>query len=196
MTVIRLDIRVAYITTGVFVVAMLIVGADLLHRSGITLTEGDRCLLDLDEILRDRFGAIVSTLFLVGFWATSFSSLLGVWQGVSLLFTDFVRTRRERHGQLSEGPAERSWPYRGYLLWLTFPPMVLVFLGQPFVIVVVYGAIGAFFMPFLALTLVWLLNSSRTPERWRNGWLSNVLLVAAAALFVVLCVDQLIGLVG
>ena len=82
------------------------------------------------------------------------------------------------------------------MLWLTFPPMVLVFLGQPFVIVVVYGAIGAFFMPFLALTLVWLLNSSRTPEQWRNGWLSNTLLVAAAALFVVLCVDQLVGLVG
>ena len=71
--------------------------------------------------------------------------------------------------------------------------MVLVFLGQPFVIVVVYGA---FFMPFLALTLVWLLNSSRTPGQWRNGWLSDVLLVAAAALSVVLCVDQLLGLVG
>jgi Mn2+/Fe2+ NRAMP family transporter len=194
MTVMRLDNRVAYITTGIFVVAMLIVGADLLYRSGITLTEGDRGLLDLDAILRDRFGRVVSTLFLVGFWATSFSSLLGVWQGVSLLFTDFVRTRREAHGQLSEGPAERSLPYRGYLLWLTFPPMVLVFLGQPFALVVAYGALGAFFMPFLALTLVWLLNSSRTPAEWRNGWLSNGLLVAAAALFLVLCVNELAGL--
>ena len=51
-------------------------------------------------------------------------------------------------------------------------------------------------MHFLALTLVWLLTSSRTPERWRNGWLSNVLLVAAAALFVVLDVDQPVGLIG
>lgn len=172
---------------------MLIVGADLLYRSGITLTEGDRGLLDLDEILRDRFGRVVSTLFLVGFWATSFSSLLGVRQGVSLLFTDFVRTRREAQGQLSEGPAERSLPYRGYLLWLTFPPMVLVFLGQPFAIVVVYGALGLLHA-FLALTLVWLLNSSRTPAQWRNGWLSTVLLVAAAVLFLVLCVNELVGL--
>ncbi|MFD2091550.1 Nramp family divalent metal transporter [Blastococcus deserti] len=196
MTVMRLDNRVAYITTGVFVVAMLVVGADLLHRSGITLTEGDRGLLDLDEMLRDRFGQIVSTLFLVGFWATSFSSLLGVWQGVSLLFTDFVRTRREARGQLTEGPAQRSLPYRAYLLWLTFPPMVLVLVGQPFALVVAYGALGAFFMPFLAITLVWLLNSSRTPAPWRNGWLSNALLVAAAALFLVLCVNELAGLGG
>ena len=46
-------------------------------------------------------------------------------------------------------------------------------------------------MPFLALTLVWLLNTSRTPKEWRNGWLSNVLLVSAGLLFVVLCVIEL-----
>ncbi len=196
MKVMRLDNRVAYITTGVFVLAMLIVGADLLYRSGITLTEGDRGLLDLDEILRDRFGPVVSTLFLVGFWATSFSSLLGVWQGVSLLFTDFVRTARARGGQLAEGPAERSWPYRGYLLWLTFPPMALLFLDRPFALVIAYGALGAFFMPFLAGTLLWLLNSNRTPREWRSGWLSNTLLAGAAVLFLVLCIDELAGLAG
>jgi hypothetical protein len=30
----------------------------------------------------------------------------------------------------------------------------------------------------------------------RNGWLSNVLLTGPAALFVVLCVQELIGLAG
>ncbi|WP_232797053.1 Nramp family divalent metal transporter [Blastococcus atacamensis] len=194
MKVMRLDNRVAYITTGVFVVAMLIVGADVLHDSGGSLTEGDRGLLDLDEILRDRFGDAVGTLFLVGFFATSFSSLLGVWQGVSLLVTDFVRTSKRGSGQLAEGPAERSRPYRAYLLWLTFPPMTLLFLERPFALVVAYGALGAFFMPFLAITLLWLLNSRRTPERWRNGWLSNSLLVGAAALFLALCVNELSGL--
>jgi Mn2+/Fe2+ NRAMP family transporter len=87
-------------------------------------------------------------------------------------------------------PAERSWPFRAYLLWLTFPPMALLFLDQPFALVVVYGVIGAFFMPFLAVTLLWLLNSSRTPREWRNGWLSNAVLGAAGLLFLVLCVQQ------
>jgi hypothetical protein len=47
-------------------------------------------------------------------------------------------------------------------------------------------------MPFLALTLVWLLNSSRTPKEWRNGAVSNAMLILAAALFVFLCVHQLV----
>jgi Mn2+/Fe2+ NRAMP family transporter len=194
MRVMRLDNRVAYVTTGVFVVAMLIVGAELLYSSGIALTSGDRGLLDLDDVLRDRFGPVVATFFLIGFFATSFSSLLGVWQGVSLMVADFVRTHRSGgEGQLA-GTVERSWPYRGYLLWLTFPPMALLFLGRPFALVVAYGAFGAFFMPFLAGTLLWLLNSRRTPREWRNGWLSNTLLTGAAALFLALCVNELVGL--
>jgi Mn2+/Fe2+ NRAMP family transporter len=209
MRVMRLDNRVAYITTGIFVAAMLVVGAELLYTANIALVDSDRGLLDLDAILAQRFGPVIATLFLVGFFATSFSSLLGVWQGVSLMVTDFVRTRREAGGsrgartpdqlaaagQLSDD-AERSLPFRAYLLWLTFPPMLLLFLGRPFALVVAYGALGAFFMPFLAITLLWLLGSGRTPREWRNGWLSTTLLVGAAALFGVLCVSELVDTFG
>ena len=90
MQVMRLDNQVGYIVTGVFVVAMLIVGAELLYSAGIALQGGDRGLLDLADVLRERFNPFIATMFLVGFWATSFSSLLGVWNGVSLMFSDFV----------------------------------------------------------------------------------------------------------
>ncbi|MFD7900208.1 Nramp family divalent metal transporter [Streptomyces sp. NPDC059743] len=200
MKVMRLDNRVAYITTGLFVIAMLIIGAELLHSSQIALTSGDQGLIDLGTVLEDRFGSVTAKLFLVGFFATSFSSLIGVWHGVSLMFADFVdRFIRERMGvdredtaqMIASGTRERSFWFRVYLLWLTFPPISLLFLDEPFGLVVVYGVLGAFFMPFLALTLVWLLNSSRTPREWRNGVLSNVMLAAAGLLFVVLCVQQI-----
>ncbi|MER5551669.1 Nramp family divalent metal transporter [Streptomyces sp. NPDC002793] len=202
MRVMRIDNRVAYITTGIFVVAMLIVGAELLHSSQIALTKGDQGLIDLGEILEDRFGAGTAKLFLVGFFAASFSSLIGVWHGVSLMFADFVeRIRAARGGDGAEKASvdtvrrqERSVPFRAYLLWLTFPPMTLLWLDEPFGLVIGYGVLGAFFMPFLALTLLWLLNSSRTPREWRNGWLSNGMLGAAGLLFVVLCVKQVIDL--
>ncbi|MFD4175296.1 MULTISPECIES: Nramp family divalent metal transporter [Streptomyces] len=203
MKVMRLDNRVAYITTGVFVVAMLIVGAELLHASQVALTSGDRGLIDLGKVLEDRFGAGTAKLFLVGFFATSFSSLIGVWHGVSLMFADFVERFRapgagaaktEEHEE-HEGPdvaerRQRSLPFRAYLLWLTFPPMTLLWLDQPFGLVIAYGVLGAFFMPFLALTLLWLLNSSRTPGEWRNGWVSNGMLALSGLLFIVLCVQQ------
>ncbi|PZU48660.1 MAG: iron transporter [Sphingomonas sp.] len=186
----RLDNRVAYIATGIFVVAMLIVGAELLHSANIALAKGDRGLVDLADILRERFGSPVATLFLVGFFATTFSSILGVWHGVSLLFADFVRNLRGGTDQGLAHDLEGTAPFKFYVLWLTFPPMLLLALGQPFALIIAYGAFGAFFMPFLAITLIWLLNSARTPIEWRSSWLSNALLGAAALLFVVLCVDQ------
>ncbi|MFE6284814.1 Nramp family divalent metal transporter [Streptomyces sp. NPDC057877] len=195
MKVMRLDNRVAYLTTGVFVVAMLIVGAELLHAADIALAGGDKGLVQLGDILEAEYGTATAKFFLIGFFATSFTSLIGVWHGVSLLFADFAARYRgratARGEEVASGARERSWPFRAYLLWLTFPPIVLIFQGQPFRLVIVYGVLGAAFMPFLALTLIWLLNSARTPAEWRNGPLSNGMLAAAGLLFLVLCVKQI-----
>jgi Mn2+/Fe2+ NRAMP family transporter len=208
MKVMRLDNRVAYITTGIFVIAMLFVGAELLHASHTAIASGDKGLIDLTAILDDEYGTATAKLFLVGFFATSFTSLIGVWHGVSLMFADFVeRYRKDRvraagsaipgtesavtGEEVASGRREKSLPFRAYLLWLTFPPIILLFQGQPFRLVILYGVLGAAFMPFLALTLIWLLNSSRTPREWRNGILSNAMLTIAGLLFVVLCVKQI-----
>ncbi|RXZ66555.1 Nramp family divalent metal transporter [Pelagerythrobacter rhizovicinus] len=185
----RLDNYVAYIITGLFVVAMLIVGAELLHSAQIALAAGDRGLLNLSDVLEDRFGRVIAIAFLVGFAATAMSSLFGVWHGVSLLFSDFVEHLRGQT-ERSERP-ERNWPFRAYLAWLTFPPMLLLFFDEPFLLVIVYGVVGAFFMPFLAVTLLLLLNSERVPAHDRSGWLSNGVLTVSALLFLVLCFQQL-----
>ena len=195
MGVMRLDNRVAYVVTGVFVIAMLVVGAELLHAGGVALQKGDRGLLDLDRVLRDRFGPGVSAMFLVGFWATSFTSLIGVWQGVGLLFADFWAHMIGRAGdEAVRGQTSRA--ARAYMLWLTFPPIALLFLDRPFALIVAYGVLGSLFMPFLAGTLIWLLNSGRTPTEWRNGWVSNGLLAAAALLFAVLAGKEIVGVLG
>lgn len=195
MAVMRMDNRVAYAATGVFVAAMLIVGAELLHAAGIALGKGDRGLLDLGEVLRDRFGQPVAVGFLIGFFATAFTSVLGVWHGVSLMFADFYAHALGRAGD-PEVTGDRSLAARAYMLWLTFPPMILLFLGQPFGLIVAYGVLGAVFMPFLAGTLLYLLNSNETPAEWRNGWVANGLLVGAALLFLILAGREIGRVVG
>lgn len=193
MRMMRWDNRVAYAVTGIFVIAMLVVGAELLYGSGVVLATGDRGLLDLAALLEARFGSSVATVFLVGFFAAAFSSVLGVWHGVSLLFSDFVAHTRGR----AHAPGlrrEQEPAFRAYLLWITFPPMLLLTFGRPFQLVLIYGTLGAFFMPFLAVTLLWMLNSPRTPRQWRNGWTSNLGLVLAATLFIVISGYELIGL--
>ncbi|WP_030377374.1 MULTISPECIES: Nramp family divalent metal transporter [unclassified Streptomyces] len=195
MKVMRLDNRVAYATTGIFVIAMLLVGAELLHSANIAIASGDKGLIQLGDILEQQYGTATGKLFLIGFFATSFTSLIGVWHGVSLMFADFLarqRGEREARGdELASGRREKSWTFRAYLLWLTFPPMILLFQDEPFRLIIIYGVLGAAFMPFLALTLIWLLNSSRTPREWRNGGLSNGMLAIAGLLFLVLCVKQI-----
>ncbi|MFD5625762.1 Nramp family divalent metal transporter [Streptomyces sp. NPDC127072] len=194
MKVMRLDNRVAYITTGIFVISMLFVGAELLHSANVAIASGDKGLIQLSDILEAEYGTATAKFFLIGFFATSFTSLIGVWHGVSLMFADFVeryRGTRTTGEEVAAGTREKSWPFRGYLLWLTFPPIVLLFQGQPFRLVILYGVLGAAFLPFLALTLIWLLNSARTPREWRNGLLSNSMLAIAGLLFLVLCVKQI-----
>lgn len=93
--------------------------------------------------------------------------------------------------EVASGRREKSWPFRAYLLWLTFPPIVLLFQGQPFRLIILYGVLGAAFLPFLAGTLIWLLNSSRTPREWRNGFVSNGMLALAGLLFLVLALKQI-----
>ena len=191
--VMRQDNAIAYAVTGAFVLSMLVVGAELLHGRGVSLTSGDRGLLDLSQILRDRFGRGVAVMFLIGFWATAFTSVLGVWHGVSLLFADFVDHVRPQHRNPAV-PRERSTAFRLYLCWLTFPPLLFLFLGRPFQLVLAYGVLGSVFMPFLAVTLLLLLNSPRVPAEWRNGPVSNTGLVIAALLFAIVSGSELVGL--
>ena len=188
LSMMRLDNAVGYIMTGIFVVAMLIVGSTILF--GQDITESDSGLLTLGTALGERYGDWSRILFLVGFLAVTSTSLLGVWNGVSLLFADWTRTIRGAD-RYEASVAERSLPFRGYLLWLTFPPMALLFLDKPFALTLVYGVLGSVFMPFLAITLMLLLNSKRIAKEGRSGWLSNTVLGSSSALFLVLLVTDL-----
>ncbi|WP_232821858.1 Nramp family divalent metal transporter [Desertihabitans aurantiacus] len=190
MKVMRIDNAMAYVVTGVFVVAMLIVGAELLHSAGLAIDSGDRGLLSLADVLSERYGVVYGKVFLIGFWAASFSSILGVWNGVSLMFADFIGHSRGLEPDHPDTRVGGKW-FKVYLLWLTFPPIILVFVGEPVPVILAYGVLGAFFMPFLAITLLWLLNTRHTPEPWRNKLLGNVGLGLVALFFVVLAVQQL-----
>lgn len=195
MRVMRLDNLVAYIITGIFVVATLIVGAELLYSAGIAIGSGDQGMVDLANVLGQRYGSFMAVIFLVGFWAASMSSLIGVWNGVSLMFADFVgEVRGLPHGDPDRGAS--GIYYKAYVLWLTFPPMIMLFLGQPVYLILAYGVLGALFMPFMAITLLWILNTDRTPREWRNGPITNLMMALCALAFAALAINQLWGAIA
>jgi len=56
--------------------------AELLYTANLTLESGDQGLVQMSEVLDDRYGEVFGKLFLVGFWVASFTSLIGVWSAL------------------------------------------------------------------------------------------------------------------
>ena len=193
---VRADLGVAYLLTGAFGFALILLGAAVLRPAHVAVA-GNEGALRMAAMLGDRFGAAGRLVFLTGFWAAVATSIVGVWQGVPYLFADYAAQLRRRRGR-DAGPAVVStrgrW-YRGYLLFMTFPPMALLLVGRPVWIVLAYAAVGALFMPFLAGTLL-VLNNRRRLGSLANGIAANAVLVACLLLFAWLAVVELAARLG
>lgn len=190
---VRYDSGIAYLVTALFTVSLLILGAAFLYGTDATI-EGEKGLVDFAAILGNELSPAFRWVFLIGFWAASFTSLIGVLNGVSYLFADFVHT--VRNTGIEKRHLSGTKAYKFYVFWLTFPPMLLHFFGKPVGLILVYGALGSLFMPFLAFTLLYLLNrKALVPDaKVRNHWLSNLFLLLNLLLFAVLAVNELKGL--
>lgn len=185
----RYDSAIAYIVTAIFTLSLLVLGAALLYGTDVSIS-GEQGLVSFASIMGNEIHPAARWLFLLGFWSASFTSVVGVWNGVSYLFADFIRNLRKSH--IDKRKLNQTKAFRFYVFWLTFPPMLLHFIGKPVGLIIAYGALGALFMPFLAITLLWLLNSKKElPEEGRNHWLSNLFLALCLVLFVVLAINEL-----
>ena len=72
----------------------------------------------------------------------------------------------------------------------------MIVLGQPVALVLLWTAMGAVFLPFLSITLMWLLNSSRVERGYRNRLLSasNIVLGISVVIFLALGIQTIVGL--
>lgn len=186
---VRSDLLVAYGLTGLFGVAIMIVSAGVSPQ----VMSGSEMVIAVADQLGATVGDTGKWCFLVGFWGAVFSSMLGVWQGVPYLFADFVHEWRKDTAE--KRIDTRSAPYRAYLAYLAFPPMILLWSGKPVWVVLIYAVAGAAFMPVLAGLLLYM-NSYRD---WlgplRNRWPSNFALLTAVGLFAVLLIQKLVEII-
>lgn len=190
----RVDSSVGYIMTALFMISMLVIGASLLYGTGTTI-DGEEGLVALSGPLGERFGPVVPWVFLIGFWSATTSSILGGWNAAAYLFSDYVRTVRRVPGeQAARYLTGRSPFFRVFLIWCAFPPMLLFAFGRPVLLVIVYAALGALLLPFMAGTLLWMLNSRRVDREFRNRIASNAALAAGVLLFVAIAANEIIGL--
>ena len=196
---VRRDLGIGYTLTGLFGAAMLVLAATALVGLG-GMPPGSQGLIVCADALQEgaalRFGdalaLVARAVFLIGLWAAVFTSTLGVWQGVPYLFADFTRTLRKQTHEIDEA----SWTYRGYLLYLAFPPMVFLVLDRPVWIIKLYTLTGGLFMPVLAASLLWLTTKRAIMGDLRTRWPGLAAMVAALALFALIALRQVMDLIG
>tara|TARA_R110001592_G_scaffold347189_2_gene640501 strand:- start:46 stop:1392 length:1347 start_codon:yes stop_codon:yes gene_type:complete len=179
VTAMRIDLAVAYALTALFGMAMVAIGSQALTRSG----GGAALLLQLTATLHETLGPVAAWIFLIGAWGAFFSSLLGVWQSVPYLFADFYYQSKGRVGEKTSTTAlAKTLPYRGYLVALAVVPLVLLSMDFKS-LAKLYSLVGAAFMPFLALALIYLNNLTVLPREFRNRWRSNAALIIVVFFF-------------
>ena len=181
----RADLAVAFALAFVFASAMMFLSSQI-EWSGQILDEGPRLCLLLADRIGAETGEIGRALFLVGFWGTAYSSVVGVFHGVPFLFDDWIHTwrRQPRTGQ-------RGVAYRGWALFLTLAAISGLLIQRPVWLVFAYTVVGSLFFPFVITTLLWLNNSRLMPAAFRSSAAMNVVLGAALVLYGYLAVTSL-----
>lgn len=184
---IRIDLASAYLLTGMFGVAVNIIGAQIKSEAA-----GSQAILtSMGDQMDAAVGPIGRYTLYLGFWGAVATSLLGVWQGIPYMFADFVALVKRAEGPARDKILSQKSPYyRGFLLFLAFPTMLALLLKQPVSIVLIYTVIGALFMPFLAGALLYMNTRREWIGNLRSGWLANAFIVLALALFAYLSVIE------
>ena len=174
----RLDLIVAYVFTGVFGIAMLLIasGTDVSGR-------GANLIIELAARLEEPLGAWARWVFLIGAWAAVTSSLLGVWQAIPMLFTDAFRGVLGLP-RLDADALVRTTTSRIFLIALATLPVIQAW--QSFKEAQkVYAILGAFFLPLLAVVLLLLNGRGRLVGRnFRNDPVTILVLIFTLVIFV------------
>src|SRR3954469_16749996 len=186
---VRVDVAIAYVFTAVFGMSIMIVATQAFHVEGIAITNA-QAVTKMAETLRARIGPFGFYAYSVGFWATVFASLLGIWQSIPYLFADYYALMRKYSRAEREAlTAITSRPYRAALAFITLVPIAFAFLDQPLFVIRTFTIIGSLFIPFVAATLLYL-NNMRIPAA--SGVAKNSLFVNAV-LILALIVFALVG---
>ena len=179
----KIDLTIAYMLTALFSVGMVILGSEL-NFEGVDKGQISTVLATL---FKTKFGVTGYWLFLFGFWAGVFSSMLGVWQSVPYLFADF---RRLQKAEGLDKDLSKEKDYKYFLWALALIPITSLWVK--FVsIQLAYAFIGALFVPCLALSLLFLNNSKGLQADYRNGWVSNLVLLVPLFFFIAIGISKL-----
>jgi Mn2+/Fe2+ NRAMP family transporter len=182
----RFDLSLGYIFTAIFCMCILILASNLYYGTGHVI-EGRQGVIGLGNLIGQTAGDYGYWIFMFGFWATIFSTLMSFYQAIPYLFSNWVNVV---HPTEKVKDYKKTRPYFWYQMYCVFIPMLLLFSQKPILLTLIYSVMGALFMPFIIITLL-ILGSK---IRLKNSKLYVGVSILILALYVYLGIKDLIGL--
>ncbi|TCI01274.1 divalent metal cation transporter [Corallincola luteus] len=171
----RIDLLVGYAVTILFGLSMVIIGSTVSVEG-----KGSGLIINLAASLETALGTTGKWMFLVGGFFAIFSSLLGVWQAVPYMFADLVKHLTPAGKEQTTKLADRS-SYQLFQLALALLPIMSLWVSFKEV-QKIYSVFGTFFMPFLAIALLYF-NNQKGMKSDKNSMLYNGMLLITLLFF-------------
>ena len=194
----RLDLIFGLACMFVMGSLLQIAAAATVHPMGIELEDAD----DLVRIFSETQGVVGSIIFSLGLWGAAFSTLVGIITGYALVVTDISRFLFPSLGKRSATErgqqAAKSHPvYRVCVAFWAFSPLYILFTGvNPIWLVLSVNALFAVLIPVLTPALLRITNNKSLMGEYKNGWLTNTILVILVVVAVCLTCINLVDLLG
>lgn len=178
---VRADLFIGYFLTGLFGFSIVVLASKALLNGGVEI-KGNQGVIQMAHMLESDLGNIGKHIFIIGFWAATLTSSIGVWQSVPYIFCDYISTvKKDKREEILS--TDSKW-YKGYLVYITLASIPLLFFQKPVLIIIIYSVIGALFMPFLAGTLLYMNSKSEwVGKELVNKIPSTSVLIIALLLF-------------
>jgi len=177
----RIDLTTGYAITILFGLAMVIIGSTVSVEG-----KGASLIVNMAASLEDVLGATGKWMFLIGAFFAIFSSLIGVWQAVPYMFADVTKHLKTKHSKTNPPSAPtinltETLSYRWFQIALALIPIISLWVSFKEV-QKAYAVVGTFFMPFLALALLYF-NNRKGMGRDKNSLIYNGLLLITLVFF-------------
>lgn len=172
-----------FIAFGIYSVTIFIAAATVLHPQGIDV----RTAFDLAIPLKPVLGAYAHRVFLGGFWAAVFSTIMPTYLAAGYFIADKMKW------EISVRDSRfKVVVFLGCLISLIGPLVK----GSFLILLVIMLALGLCGTPLVVFILLFFLNQKSWAKEHRNGWLLNLLGGAALLITTFLAVRFILTKTG
>ena len=190
----RFDLVVGVLAMFIMGALLQIAATGVIHPLGIDVEDAD----DLARIFTETLGVVGRIIFGLGLWGAAFSTFVCGNTGGSLIFTDICRTfvpgLRSVDTKKEGYSAVKDPLFRGILIFWAFSPLYILFSEvRPVWLVLMVNSLHVFLIPVLVVVLLIITNDSSLMGKYKNGWLTNLVMVILVIFSLYFTYRHLIG---